>query len=984
VGLTLPGVLGRVFAAASNLFQSSQVAGDAYPSMVVFADGRVYLGDGAEDLTSGSLTSRLPSFYAKARPGRAGMFLVGNNDSTIENIFEIDDYLGLPIFAVANAGGVYLSDNFKINFGITLGTPNFYADIYGHLQLGSQSAIRISSGPPGNNLTFPDATGELFQRSRGSAQGSWTATNAVYAAYSLGAGGAPTTFQFVRQWTASSAANIVTITGTGTAGYPTLPNVFMAATAQTQSKTVARSKQLALLFYNAAGTLIGSAYPGTAATDTTTSWTPLYAQALSPPGTAYCAVQITVTAAASGEVHYDSCAGLWDGLTSAQITAWNPPYVYRQDAYLPAAVNVSGATGNGVSPIVITLPTGHPFKAGDTVNIANVGGNTAANGNGIIVTSATATTITIPGTGNGAYTSLGTVTMVSSALGLYDGANAGDVFIRSDGPSNVVQRFWTNGVAGVPNSQLWVSDPRITNSPSRGNWYGGNYLQQGLASDPDYVLPLVAMGLLHNDPADSVNRGVVATVGSWNLLNDASNAQTYGGQAAFTQSVRKKSSGAPYVSKDGMFCFFYGLWDLANITSGQGSGVMTQLNGYPTGAIVHTLRDMIAHGRASNILPYTNAAFSLSGNLVSGTVQYAWSGGGPGQGGTFAYWTATSGSFTFTVPADFTGGAVTISLLGAVGSFGGVVTWTGTLFTTGGIANPGTTSTSNITPVASGSRARMCVRFKGLTSLNAGQTIIGTISSLDSGGSVSLDCAYLEGSNPNLTAVFGMPLLPAAAGYVALGGAGSYWNSNSGSTGNSDVTTLNSSIQSLVAEFDANVFYVDSNGICQQQAAFWSSDSATISALGVQALAQQFTQAVQTQLPLINFRNVNHDYHDTTIVPVGGPFSKQGPLTVTTGVSRFYADDYYYLSGVRASVNTAPQGASVIVDVFKNGSTIFTTTGNRPAIAAGAVTASSAAAPDLLFVQPGDYLTVNVAQVGTAYPGADLTVNVLGRKIPIP
>jgi hypothetical protein len=189
----------------------------------------------------------------------------------------------------------------------------------------------------------------------------------------------------------------------------------------------------------------------------------------------------------------------------------------------------------------------------------------------------------------------------------------------------------------------------------------------------------------------------------------------------------------------------------------------------------------------------------------------------------------------------------------------------------------------------------------------------------------------------------------------------------------------------LVSEFDSNLFYVDSNGICQQQASFWASDSCTISALGVQALAQQFSTAVQTQLPLINFRDVNHDYHDTTVVPVGGPFSRQGLLQVTTGVSRFYADDYYYLSGVRASVNTAPQGASIIVDVFKNGSTIFTTTGNRPTITAGTFTASSAAPPDLLFVQPGDYLTVNIAQVGTGVnPGADLTVNVLGRKIPIP
>jgi hypothetical protein len=116
------------------------------------------------------------------------------------------------------------------------------------------------------------------------------------------------------------------------------------------------------------------------------------------------------------------------------------------------------------------------------------------------------------------------------------------------------------------------------------------------------------------------------------------------------------------------------------------------------------------------------------------------------------------------------------------------------------------------------------------------------------------------------------------------------------------------------------------------------------------------------------------------LVPIGGAFSRQGLLAVTTGTSRLYIDDSWTVLQVRASVNTPPQGASIIVDVFKNGSTIFTTTGNRPAIAAGANTAVSAAAPDIPSLVPGDYLTVNIVQVGTGVnPGADLTVNVLGR-----
>lgn len=983
--LTLPGLLNRFFASAANLFQSSSVVGEAYPSRLVFGDGREYLSDGTEDLTSGTLVYRLPEMYVRARSGRIGLVLRGNTDTAqAENILEIQDHFGAPIFAIEDSGGQYLNDNLKVMFSPN-GPANLFADIYGHLQLGGQSALRFSAGPPGNMLMFPDACGEMFQRGRAALQGSWTATNAAWSANDCGAGLAPTGLRYTRKWTSSAAGNIVTITGTGTAGVPAAAGVFYAAMAKTASATVARSKQLAIAFYNAAGTLIGSVYPGTAVTDSTTVWTTLLAQAVAPAGTAYMALQLTVTGtAASGEVHFDTCAGMWTGLTASQITAWNPPYVYRVDYAMPGPWNtVTGTTGNGVSPIVITVGTGHPFKVSDVVSVTGIVGNTAANEAFVIISATTATTITIPGTGNGAWSSGGSVTMNDSGDGRYDGAAAGDVFVRSDGPSNVVQRFWTNSTGGIPSAQNWVSDPRLTSSPARVNWYGGNYLQQGVVGDPDYILPNVALGMLHNDPPDSVNRGVITTTGTWNLLNDASNAQAFGGLAGFLQAVRKKATGAPYVSKDGMFALFYGLWDLAAVTSGGGSGQMTQLNANITGAMVHTLRDMIAHARASNILPYTNAAFSLSGNLTSGAVQYAFSGGGPGQGGTFAYWTSTtSASFTFTVPADFTGGAVGISFLGAAGVFGGQVTWTGTLFSTGGVTNPGVLSTSNIVP--SGARGRIVVRFKGLTSANAGQTITGTITALDAGGNVALDCAYIEGQYPNMVAVFGAPQLATSAAYATLGGAGSYWNGNSGATGAADVTQLNTALKALVAEFDANVFYVDTDAVLQSQASFFAADGCTLGAFGVHAIASQFIYALQAQLPLVNFRNVNHDYHDTTVVPVGGPFSRQGPLAVTTGVSRFYADDYYYLTSVRASVNTPPQGASVIVDVLKNGSTVFTTTGNRPAITAGTTTATSAGPPDLLYVQPGDYLTVSVAQVGTSTPGADLTVSVLGRKIPIP
>lgn len=69
---------------------------------------------------------------------------------------------------------------------------------------------------------------------------------------------------------------------------------------------------------------------------------------------------------------------------------------------------VSGATN--ASPIVITTTASHGYVSGENVTIASVGGNTAANG-AWVITKVSATQFSLDGsTGNGAYTSGGTVT----------------------------------------------------------------------------------------------------------------------------------------------------------------------------------------------------------------------------------------------------------------------------------------------------------------------------------------------------------------------------------------------------------------------------------------------------------------------------------------------------------------------------------------------------------------------------------------------
>jgi hypothetical protein len=107
-------------------------------------------------------------------------------------------------------------------------------------------------------------------------------------------------------------------------------------------------------------------------------------------------------------------------------------------------------------------------------------------------------------------------------------------------------------------------------------------------------------------------------------------------------------------------------------------------------------------------------------------------------------------------------------------------------------------------------------------------------------------------------------------------------------------------------------------------------------------------------------------------------FSYSGTLATLTGTYRWFNDTgaTRTISQVRASVGTAPAGASIIVDVRKNGSTIFTTTANRPTISAGSQYAVAGGAPDVPTIAVGEYWTVDVVQVGSTTPGASLTVTV--------
>ena len=104
-------------------------------------------------------------------------------------------------------------------------------------------------------------------------------------------------------------------------------------------------------------------------------------------------------------------------------------------------------------------------------------------------------------------------------------------------------------------------------------------------------------------------------------------------------------------------------------------------------------------------------------------------------------------------------------------------------------------------------------------------------------------------------------------------------------------------------------------------------------------------------------------------------FTFAGTLSVISGAARLYFPTAVTILGISAAVGTAPSGASVVVDVNKNGTTIFTTQANRPTIAAGTNT-DLTNTPDVTTISANDYLTVDVDQIGSGTAGANLTVTI--------
>lgn len=105
-------------------------------------------------------------------------------------------------------------------------------------------------------------------------------------------------------------------------------------------------------------------------------------------------------------------------------------------------------------------------------------------------------------------------------------------------------------------------------------------------------------------------------------------------------------------------------------------------------------------------------------------------------------------------------------------------------------------------------------------------------------------------------------------------------------------------------------------------------------------------------------------------------FSKPGTLATGTGTYRWYSPVAVTIVDAWASVGTAPTGATLIVDVNHNGTTIFTTQSRRPTIAISGNYDLSEAPDGDVTLTAGEYLTVDIDQVGSTVAGSDLVVGI--------
>lgn len=105
-------------------------------------------------------------------------------------------------------------------------------------------------------------------------------------------------------------------------------------------------------------------------------------------------------------------------------------------------------------------------------------------------------------------------------------------------------------------------------------------------------------------------------------------------------------------------------------------------------------------------------------------------------------------------------------------------------------------------------------------------------------------------------------------------------------------------------------------------------------------------------------------------------FSMKEELTVEVAIDSVLIGFDMTIAGIILEIGTAPTGADVIIDINKNGTSLYTTQANRPTIVIGETTAT-AVNPDITSLAAGDVLTFDIDQIGSTIAGSNLAMTII-------
>jgi hypothetical protein len=103
-------------------------------------------------------------------------------------------------------------------------------------------------------------------------------------------------------------------------------------------------------------------------------------------------------------------------------------------------------------------------------------------------------------------------------------------------------------------------------------------------------------------------------------------------------------------------------------------------------------------------------------------------------------------------------------------------------------------------------------------------------------------------------------------------------------------------------------------------------------------------------------------------------------LTVGTSKLVFRMPHAMTLTGVRASVTTAPVGSTLVVDINEAGTSVLSTKLSIDASEKTSTTAASAAVISDTALADDAEITIDIDQVGSSTAGAGLKVYIIGRR----